>query len=273
MDKDYIKRIVEKALEEDVGEGDVTTNSTVPEERTAKAVIYSKERGIICGLEVAEMVFISLDPGVKFRKLAEDGDSVEKNQDVAEIEGKARALLTGERTALNFLQRLSGISTTAKRYADAVKPHKVRILDTRKTTPGLRKLEKYAVKMGGCSNHRMGLYDAVLIKDNHTEIAGLKEAVERARKTGKVVEVEVESTGQAREAVSAGADVIMLDNMSPGEAKEAVKAVKGRAKTEISGGISLENIREYAETGTDWISVGRLTHSVRALDLAMRTIL
>jgi nicotinate-nucleotide pyrophosphorylase (carboxylating) len=272
MDQDYLKKIVENALEEDVGKGDITAKMTIPEKAKAKAVIYSKEKGIVCGLDVAGMVFTSMDPGIKFKKLVKDGDPVKANQNIAEIKGNARAILAGERTALNFLQRLSGVSTTTRKYVDAVKPCKVRILDTRKTTPGLRLLEKYAVRKGGGFNHRLGLWDAILIKDNHIKIAGLKNAIRLAKKSGRKTETEVENLKELKDALEAKADIIMLDNMGLSEIKKAVKIVNKKAIIEVSGGIDLENVREIAKTGVDWISAGRLTYSVKALDIAMRIL-
>jgi nicotinate-nucleotide pyrophosphorylase (carboxylating) len=255
-------------LAEDVGDGDVTAEAVVPADARLEASLLLKEDGVVCGLEVAEAVFRELDPGVGFDALARDGDRT--RGEVARVSGSARALLTGERTALNLLGRLSGIATLTRRYVDAVAGTGALILDTRKTTPGLRALEKLAVRTGGGTNHRSGLYDAVLIKDNHLLLGGgVSAAVRRAKETGLPVEVECETMQDVRAALDAGADTILLDNMTPGQLSEAVGVVGGRARTEASGGITLETIREVAATGVDAISVGALTHSARSLDVSM----
>jgi nicotinate-nucleotide pyrophosphorylase (carboxylating) len=255
-------------LAEDLGAGDLTSEAIVPEDVTAAAVILLKERGVVCGLEVVRAVFAELDPVVGFEALAADGDETEG--EIARVEGSARALLGGERLALNLLGRLSGIATVTRRYVEAVAGTGATILDTRKTTPGLRGIEKYAVRCGGGTNHRLRLDDGVLIKDNHLRYAGsIAAAVERARSTGEPVEVECESLEQVREALDAGADSILLDNMTPPRLAEAVALTGGRAKLEASGGITLENVRAVAETGVDFVSIGALTHSARALDVSM----
>src|SRR4051794_23180869 len=255
-------------LAEDVGDGDVTANYIVPVDARLHATLLLKEDGVVCGLEVAEAVFRELDPDVVFEPLARDGDRT--HGAVARISGSARALLTGERTALNLLGRLSGIATLTRRYVDAVAGTDALILDTRKTTPGLRALEKLAVRTGGGTNHRFGLYDAVLIKDNHLRLGGgVAASVRRARETGLPVEVECETLQDVEAALDAGADTILLDNMTPVQLREAVGVVRGRARTEASGGITLETIREVAATGVDAISVGALTHSARSLDVSM----
>jgi len=255
-------------LAEDFGEGDLTTDALVSEEATGEASMLLKERGVVCGLEVAHAVFAELDPGVRFDQLAADGDQTEG--EVARLEGRARALLGGERLALNLLGRLSGIATITRRYVDAVTGTGAEILDTRKTTPGLRLLEKYAVRCGGGTNHRLALDDGILIKDNHLRVAGsIGAAVELAQATGEEVEVECDTLEQVEEAVAAGADIILLDNMTPALLVQAVVLTGGRAKLEASGGVTLENVRAIAETGVDFVSIGALTHSARALDVSM----
>ena len=258
-------------LAEDLGDGDLTTQAVVPEGATAEAAIMLKERGVVCGLELARAVFSELDAELNFEALARDGD--ETQGEIARLEGNARALLAGERLALNVLGRLSGIATLTRRYVDAVAGTGATILDTRKTTPGLRVIEKYAVRCGGGTNHRLGLDDGVLIKDNHLRLAGsVGAAVERARATDATVEVEADSLEQVHEALDAGADMILLDNMAPSELSEAVALTSGRAKLEASGGVRLENVRAIAETGVDFISIGALTHSARALDVSMEVL-
>ena len=259
-------------IAEDLGAGDLTSEAVVPEGATARAVILLKERGVVCGLEPARAVFEVLDPEVAFETVTADG--VETQGEIARLEGDARALLGGERLALNLLGRLSGIATLARRYVDAVDGTGATILDTRKTTPGLRGLEKYAVRCGGGTNHRLGLDDGVLIKDNHLRLAeSLGAAVELAKASGAEVEVEVEveceSLEQVREALGTGADWILLDNMSPPRLEEAVALAAGRARLEASGGITLDNVRAVAETGVDFISIGALTHSARAVDMGL----
>jgi len=259
---------VRALLAEDVGDGDLTTASVVPEDARLEASLLLKERGVVCGLEVAEAVFRELDPQVEFEFLAHDGD--EADGEVARVSGNARALLTGERTALNLLGRLSGIATLTRLYVDAVADKGATILDTRKTTPGLRALEKLAVRTGGGMNHRFGLYDGILIKDNHVRLAGsVAEAVHRAQGHALPVEVECETLDDVRETLDAGADILLLDNMTVSQLREAVLLVGGRAKTEASGGVTLYNVRATAATGVDFISVGALTHSARSLDVSM----
>jgi nicotinate-nucleotide pyrophosphorylase (carboxylating) len=256
-------------LAEDLGSGDATTDALIPEDATCTAQLLVKERGVVCGLAVAETVFRELDPDIRFEALAGDGDLVEPGP-VARIEGSARAILTGERTALNLLGRLSGIATLARRYVDVIEGTGAVILDTRKTTPGLRALEKEAVRAGGGTNHRLHLDDGVLIKDNHLLFVGsIPEAVEKTRATGLLVEVECDTLDQVSEALAAGADRILLDNMSVGELREAVALVGGRAATEASGGVTLDTVRAVAETGVDFISVGALTHSAPSLDVSL----
>jgi len=262
------------ALTEDVGEGDITTDNIIPAETRRKAKLVAKDDGIVAGLPVAEMVFKSLDPAMAWNVLTPEGSKVRKGDVMVEFEGTYRALLTGERTALNFLQRLSGIATMSGKYADAVKDYKTIILDTRKTLPGFRMLDKYAVKTGGASNHRIGLYDMAMIKDNHIEVAGgITKAVNAVRsniKAGIKIEVETTTIAQVQEAIDAGADIIMLDNMDNETMRKSVELIAGRAKVEASGNMTLERLREVAATGVDYISIGALTHSVSALDISQR---
>lgn len=276
LNKAQVRDIVGRALQEDVGTGDITTLAVVPSKVTATAAILAKQPGVICGLGVAREVFTQVDPGLHFEALVADGVSVVAGQEVARISGSAAAILTGERVALNFLQRLSGISTMTARFVAAVAGTRARIVDTRKTTPGLRILEKYAVRVGGGFNHRFGLYDAILIKDNHIALAGgVAAAVAAAKKTAShamKVEVEVQDLKQLDEALGAGAEVILLDNMEPAMLRETVARVAGRAILEASGGITADNLAEVARTGVDLISIGALTHSVKAMDLSLEVI-
>lgn len=267
--EEEVRKIVRNALDEDVGTGDITTQSTIPSGTRVRAVIRAKEDCIVCGLDVAEIVFTTLDDGVKFKNAVKDCDAVKSGQTLAEVEGDARAILTGERTALNFLQRLSGIATKTRKMAGKINNGKTKLLDTRKTTPGLRGLEKYAVRCGSGHNHRKGLYDEILIKDNHIKLVGLKNAVLNAKKTGKRVEVETKTIEEVTEAIDSGADVIMLDNMNMVEMKKAVRAIGDRAIVEVSGGVDESNIGKIASLGVDWISVGALTHSVKSVDIGL----
>jgi len=266
-----IIEIVGRALAEDVGSGDLTTEATVPEAARARAVISQKAPGVVFGLDAAEQTFRALDPDVMMLRLTAEGRWRESG-DVLRIEGSARALLTAERTALNFLQRLSGVATLAARCVATVEGTGARILDTRKTTPGLRWLEKAAVAAGGATNHRAGLYDAVLIKENHAALAGgVGEAVRRARARapGVAIEVECRTLIEVDEALAAGAPRILLDNMTTEQLRQAVLHVHGRAELEASGGVTLQTLRAIASTGVDFISVGALTHSAPALDLSL----
>ncbi len=263
---------VRPLLAEDLGPGDVTSEAVVPAGSRCAASLLLREPGVVCGLAVAEAVFRELDPGVSFVRRCEDGDACEPGE-LAALEGDARALLAGERTALNLLGRLSGIATLTRRFVDAVAGTGATILDTRKTTPGLRALEKEAVRRGGGANHRLGLWDAVLLKENHLRLAGgVRAAVERAAATGLPVEVECETLAEVREALAAGAARILLDNMTPDELREAVALAGGRASLEASGGITLATVRAVAETGVDFISIGALTHSARALDVSLEVL-
>lgn len=266
--------LIDLALAEDVAGGDITTDNLIPASSRRKAKMVAKADGVVAGLEVAEMVFRSLDKELVWDVKIIDGASANKGDVIVEFEGTYRSLLTGERTALNFLQRMSGIATMSKMYADAVKDYKTEILDTRKTLPGFRLLDKYAVKTGGSSNHRIGLYDMVMIKDNHIEVAGgITQAVNEIRpriSTGIKIEVETCTLEQVQEAIEVGADIIMLDNMDNETMKKAVEMIAGRAKVEASGNMTLERLREVASTGVDYISIGALTHSVQALDISQR---
>lgn len=267
-----LEDLVERALAEDVGDGDVTTLATVPADLRARAVIVQKQPGVVSGLDAAEAVFRHLDPGVRLERLGPEGTWREDGP-VLGVEGAARTLLIGERTALNFLQRLSGVATLAARCARAVEGTGARVLDTRKTTPGLRRLEKAAVAAGGATNHRAGLFDAVLIKNNHIAAAGgVGEAVRRARATAPDLPLEVEcrTLAEVDEALDAGAPRILLDNMDLERLRVAVAHVGGRAQLEASGGVSPEALRSVAETGVDFVSVGAMTHSAPALDLSLR---
>ncbi|HUA72071.1 MAG TPA: carboxylating nicotinate-nucleotide diphosphorylase [Solirubrobacteraceae bacterium] len=266
-----LSEVVARALAEDVGDGDVTTAATVPSEARARATISQKAPGVIYGLDVAIETFRPLDTGMSVERLVVEGEWRERGPVLA-LEGSARAILTGERTALNFLQRLSGVATMAARCVHAVEGTGAVILDTRKTTPGLRMLEKAAVAAGGATNHRVGLFDAILIKENHAAIAGgVGEAVRQARAhaPGLQLEVECRTLTEVDEALAAGAPMILLDNMSVDQLRDAVGRVDGRAKLEASGGFTLETIRAVAETGVDFISVGAITHSAPALDLSL----
>jgi nicotinate-nucleotide pyrophosphorylase (carboxylating) len=268
---DTVERVVLAALAEDIGAGDVTTEATVPEDAVGTADLLLKEPGIVCGVRVAETAFRALDPDIRFEAVASDGDVVEGRTVIARVTGSERAILTAERVALNFLGRLSGIATLSRRYVDAVAGTGASVLDTRKTTPGLRALEKHAVAAGGARNHRFGLDDAVLIKDNHLRAAGsVGAAVELVRAaTDLPIEVECDSLAQVEAAIDVGADAILLDNMSLDDLRAAVALVDGRARLEASGGVTLDTIRAIAETGVDEISVGALTHSARSLDVSL----
>lgn len=266
--------LIEKALKEDVGTGDITTLSTIPAHKTITGRFIAKEDGILCGIEVVRAVFAFVDPTIELNFANKDGDKIAKGDVIATVSGLARSILTGERLALNLLQHMSGVATRTSEAVEKVKGTKARIADTRKTTPGLRVLEKYAVKCGGGSNHRFNLADGVLIKDNHIEAAGgITAAVEMARRNiphTLKIEVEIETFEQLNEALAAGADIIMLDNMSNEDMKKAVEIVDGRAITEASGNMGEKDLRAVAETGVDLISIGALTHSVKALDISLK---
>jgi nicotinate-nucleotide pyrophosphorylase (carboxylating) len=260
-----IEEAVRRALAEDIGSGDITTNLCVPADAMATGRMVARESLTLAGVEVLPLIF----PGCSI--LRQSGDRLQGGDEIARVQGPARALLTGERTALNFIQRLSGIATLAAAYVRAVEGTRCRILDTRKTTPGLRRLEKMAAAAGGVVNYRIGLFDAVLIKNNHIEAAGgVRHAVERVRASGREIEVEVRTRAELEEALAAGATHILLDNMTPAEAAAEVRWIAGRAKVELSGGIDLDNVRAYAETGADFVSCGAITHSARATDISFR---
>jgi nicotinate-nucleotide pyrophosphorylase (carboxylating) len=272
-----VEEIIDRALAEDLGRGDVTTEALITGDRQGTGVMVAKKEGILAGVNVAKQVFHRVDPELKVEILLEDGARVKLGTRIATVSGSIASILKAERVALNFLQRLSGIASQTNRYVEAVRGLPVRIMDTRKTTPGLRALEKHAVKAGGGENHRMSLGDGILIKDNHlaalrSQGLNIEEVVAKARQNSPErmpVEVEVVTIAEASEAVEGGADIVMLDNMSPDDMREAVKSIGGRALVEASGGITLDNVRAVAETGIDFISIGALTHSVRALDISL----
>lgn len=277
LPQEVISRHVAAALLEDIGSGDVTTLATVPESATARAAMVAREELVVCGLAFAQAAFKSVSPEVRVQFFSRDGTRVNRGEKLLEVSGPARALLTGERVALNFVQRLSGVATLAARFVEAIAGTGAVILDTRKTTPGWRELEKYAVRGGGARNHRVGLWDMVLIKDNH--LAALRDAmpnaiaaaVQRARTKYPALKIEVEADTleQVAQAADAGADVILLDNMSLEQLREALRLVGGRAQTEASGGVNLQTVRGIAETGVNFISVGAMTHSARAVDIGL----
>ncbi len=265
---------VQRALQEDIGDGDITAR-LIPADQSANAKVITRESAILCGQAWVNEVFRQVDPQVTVNWLVADGDQVEPDQVLFELEGAARSLLTGERTALNFLQLLSGTTTTCKQYADIVADTDVKLLDTRKTIPGLRTAQKYAVTQGGCYNHRIGLYDAFLIKENHINACGgIKNAISSAKDQapGKPVELEVENLNELGQALAAGADIIMLDNFSLDMMSEAVTTTNGKAKLEASGNVTDKTLRPIAETGVDYISIGALTKECKAVDLSMRII-
>ena len=270
LDPALYREIVRRALAEDLGWGDVTTEAVVPSDVRARGIILAKSPCIIAGLDVAAEAFSQLDPGCAFDRKRKDGERCEPGDVVAELHGQAASMLTAERTALNFLQRLSGIATLTRRFVDAA-AGAITVLDTRKTTPTLRALEKYAVRAGGGTNHRGGLDDGVLIKDNHVRLAGgVREAVRRMKDDDPEmpIEVEAQSLEQVDEAIAAGADIILVDNLPLETIREAVRRVNGRAKIELSGGVTLERIPDLAKTGANYVSVGALTHSAPAADLS-----
>ena len=262
---------VRAALSEDIGKGDITA-ALIPRQQTAKAVVICRENAVVCGQAWFNAVFAELDSRITVHWLVRDGDTIEDKQTLCTLSGPARPLLTGERTALNFLQTLSGTATIARRYAETVADLPVRILDTRKTIPGLRQAQKYAIRVGGCNNHRSGLYDGILIKENHIAAAGsISKAVRDASTANPdvMVEVEVENDEQLHQALDAGADRLLLDNYSLAAMATAVQVVAGRSELEASGGITLENLRDTALTGVDFISIGSLTKNIHAIDLSM----
>jgi nicotinate-nucleotide pyrophosphorylase (carboxylating) len=268
-----LKSLIAHALAEDLGTGDVTAEATIPAESASEALVLAKQDLVLAGIDAAREVFHYLDPEIRFSSVVKDGDAIRSGTELARLSGNTRNLLAGERVSLNLLQHLSGIATLTAGYVDKIKGLKARVLDTRKTLPGLRQLEKYAVRMGGGKNHRMGLYDMILIKDNHIKAAGgITKAMESARiKSGQLkIEVETKDLDEVREALSAKADIIMLDNMPLELMREAVAIIRGQALVEASGNVTLETIRAIAETGVDYISSGSLTHSAPAADISMK---
>ncbi len=269
------RKIIEKALAEDIGPGDITTEAIIAEVSVSSAVMLAKQDLVLAGIDVAREVFHVLDPGVQFMPLAKDGDRITRGTEIATLSGKTRVLLSGERVALNLLQHMSGIATLTSKYVEQIKGTGAQVLDTRKTLPGLRRLEKYAVRVGGGRNHRMGLYDMVLIKDNHIKAAGgIMNAVQSARTKshGLKIEVETRNLEEVHEALAAGADIVMLDNMPLEMMRQAVKLVNGRVEVEASGNVTLDTLRAIAETGVNLISSGSLTHSAPAADISMKII-
>jgi len=264
------RQLIRAALAEDIGTDDATSRLTVPEDRIARARLVARREGILAGVDVCRQVFLILDRSVSFTPKLKDGARFRKDQVLVEVRGRARSILAAERTALNFIQRLSGIASATRIFVDAVRGTKAVILDTRKTTPGWRVLEKYAVRCGGGTNHRTGLYDMILIKDNHIAAAGsITAAIDRCRSNCLPVEVETQTLADVKEALAAGAKRILLDNMTVAEMKKAVALARGKAKLEASGGVTLKNVRRVAHTGVDYISVGAITHSAPAADIAL----
>jgi nicotinate-nucleotide pyrophosphorylase (carboxylating) len=275
-----IIKLIKYALQEDIKSGDITSKATISKSKKAVGKFLVKADGIIAGLEIAKVVFKYVDPKIKFEIKIKDGSKVEYDDVAAIVTGKAQSLLTAERTALNFLQRMSGIATSANNYSEKVKHTKAKVIDTRKTVPGLRTLDKQAVKLGGCANHRIGLYDMFLIKDNHIEVAGsITKAVEACVKYNKKhrtkfkIEVETKNLKEVEEVLTTQADIIMLDNFEIDDMKKAVIIINGKCKVEASGGVNLDTVKTIAETGVDYISVGALTHSVKALDISLEITL
>lgn len=276
LDPERVRRIVREALEEDIGSGDITTEATVPERLRSRAVLVAKQELVVAGLDVASAVFKALDPEIVWRPEGKEGDRFFPGTVIGSVAGRAGALLTGERVALNFLQRLSGVASTTRRFVDGVAGTKARIRDTRKTTPLLRFLEKHAVEVGGGVPHRPGLDGGILVKDNHVRLAGSVRAATRRAVVAAAgldveleVEVEVEAIEQIEDAIGAGARMLLLDNFSPSAVRDAVEQVAARVPVEVSGGVRLENVRDYAEAGPDYIAVGALTHSAAAVDISL----
>ena len=268
-----IEKYIKQALEEDIGFGDISTDFIAGENDTLRGVFNSRSEGIVCGVDIVKMVFKILDPDVKVTILKTDGEKIKKGDDIAIVEGNARYILTGERTALNYIQRMSGIATLTHKYQEAIKPYSASIVDTRKTTPNFRMFEKYAVKIGGSSLHRFNLSDCVMLKDNHIKLAGnITEAVQRVRKHishAHKIEVETDNLEQVDEAIKAGADIIMLDNMDSDTIKKALKIINGKAIVEASGNINLNNINEIASTGVDIISSSAIVAKASTLDIGL----
>ncbi len=280
MDEPWLSRFIRQALEEDLGDGDHSSLAAIDAEATGSARLIIKEHGILAGLEVARKVFFFSDPGFTFRAFLDDGAEIKPGDTGFEVTGKVRSILRCERLVLNIMQRMSGIATLTREYARQLEGFPARLLDTRKTTPGMRPLEKMAVRIGGGENHRMGLYDMIMLKDNHIDYAGgIPEAIRktreylRARELDLNVEIEARTLGDVLQILeTGGVDRILLDNFSPGLTAEAVRLIGGKMETESSGGITLENIRDYAATGVDFISVGALTHQIRSLDMSLKAI-
>lgn len=272
INRSHTEKFIKGALKEDIGLGDITTNAIISDKETATGRVLAKENFIVCGLEIFKDVFFCLDKNVEIGLKVSDGEKVHKGQELLTFSGNTRTLLSGERVALNILQRLSGIATLTSKFVEKV-PDSVKILDTRKTTPGMRIMEKYAVRCGGGANHRYGLHDAILIKDNHIKAAGsITKAVKRIRKKNshvQKIEVEVKNFEEVKEALLTGCDTLMLDNMSPDQIKKAVEIIDRKARIEVSGNMGLHNIEEVAGTGIDYISVGAITHSAPAVDISM----
>ncbi len=269
-----IVEAVKRALEEDIGTGDITSQACVPEDRMAAGIFLAREDQVVAGLELLPIIYEMRGGVDRLEIWKRDGDRAANNETIASVTGRARTLLECERVALNFLQRLSGIATLARQYADRVAGTKCRVLDTRKTTPGLRRLEKMAAAAGGITNHRMGLFDAILIKNNHVAAAGgVRNALGNARASGLPIEIEVRTKGELTEALECGATSLLLDNLTPQEAAEQIRFIAGRATVELSGGVTLETVRAYAETGADFVSAGAITHSARAVDISFRLTL
>jgi len=268
-----VHELIARALAEDIGSGDVTTTACVPETTQAHGYFLAREPLVLAGTAVLQTIY-EVHPGATLTLLHKDGEHLQEGDRIADVEGSARTLLECERVALNFLQRLSGIATLGHQFVSLVEGTRCRVLDTRKTTPGLRALEKAAAAAGGVTNHRMGLYDAILIKNNHISAAGgVREAITRARASGLPLEIEVRTLDELNDALACGADHLLLDNLSPQQAGEWVRLINGRAKVELSGGIDLDSVRNYAETGADYVSVGAITHSAPARDISFRLTL
>lgn len=266
-----IVEAVRRALAEDIGAGDVTTAACVPEDRMASGRFLAREPQVLAGMELLEAIYAERGGVDELRILKPTGAAVEDGEVIATVRGRARTLLECERTALNFLQRMSGIATVARRFTDAVAGTGCKVLDTRKTTPGLRRVEKMAAAAGGATNHRIGLFDAILIKNNHIAAAGgVRRAIENARGSGLPIEIEVRTRPELDEALAVGAQHLLLDNLTPVEAREWIRLINGRARVELSGSINLENVRAYAESGADFVSSGAITHSARAMDISFR---
>lgn len=280
MTQEAINNLIDRALEEDIGDGDHSSLSSIPDTATGKARLLIKEKGIIAGLDIAALVFNKVDPGIAFNCFLKDGDKIDIGDIGFEVSGLQQSLLKAERLVLNILQRMSGIATETRRYADSIKEYKTSILDTRKTTPGFRAFEKEAVRIGGGVNHRMGLYDMIMLKDNHVDFAGgIEKAISRSKDylklTGRSlkIEIEVRNVDEINRVIKAGGvDRIMLDNFSPAATREAVDIIGGRMEIESSGGITFDTLRDYASCGVDFISVGALTHQIKSLDMSLKAI-